>query len=167
MLVGRKVIVKWEDNWADEMDLNGFVIMKEEDWNRFLVYMGNIDYEIVYCIGTNEEITYANGNEALNYFEMEFITSDQAQVFEDLNITTSGFSGPGIMDFLYDIQDLEECNYSPEYQSWDKEIYKPKKVSVSYKVRNWIKRTEDLAKAGYEKTYTGKTGETWELKGIK
>jgi len=163
MLVDDKVIVNWEDNWADEMDLDGFVIMKAKDWNKFLDHMREIDYELIYNVGTNQEITYANGSEALNHFEMKYLSPAQAQVFEELNLSMVGFSGPEILDFL-DNSVYVAYNYQPEYQPWDRVPHKPKKVSVSYNTYNWEKRAKELLEDGYEKTYTGKTGETWELK---
>ena len=53
-----------------------------------------------------------------------------------------------------EVEDECEDDYQP--------YVRPKKVSLSFKY-GYEKTKSELIKEGYVKTYTGKTGETWEL----
>lgn len=48
---------KWSDNWADEMNLDGFVVYTEEQKAAWLAATNHIA-GYTYYVGTNEEIEY-------------------------------------------------------------------------------------------------------------
>ena len=55
-------LIKYEDNWADEFDIETFSVMNEEQYNNFNNDLNNIiseikDEEVEIYFGTNEEIT--------------------------------------------------------------------------------------------------------------
>lgn len=55
-----KLLVKFKDNWADEMDIEGFFVTTREDWeNRVTLLKDNFPYGLTYGIGTNEDIADA------------------------------------------------------------------------------------------------------------
>lgn len=92
--MNKKLLIKWSDNWADEMDLNGFHIMSEKAWLEFLKLLDNA-IEIYakhsddlfkvfnFCVGTNEEITYKSKEDFLNSFEIDEIDENAEQVIKD------------------------------------------------------------------------------------
>lgn len=60
-----RVLVRYDDNWSDEMDISGFVIFKSnQDWESFLeeakVFFEEHPEGYTYYVGTNEEIHFEN-----------------------------------------------------------------------------------------------------------
>lgn len=70
-------LVKFQDNWADEMDIAGFYIYEKTTWDELKTNIENIKTKMVFSIGTNEEINYDSGEELLNSLEVIEITSRQ------------------------------------------------------------------------------------------
>jgi hypothetical protein len=101
------VLLNWEGNWADEMDISGFGIMKREDWEDYKKMLENRG-EFTFCIGTNEEIEYDNGPALLEEIEVRNITEEEYNIIQKL------FGGEyGFTDFLeveedYDDEDDDE-----------------------------------------------------------
>ena len=67
--------VRYTDSWADEMTIEGFSIMDEKEYERYVVALNAIitDMEcgqpFIYQVGSNEEIEYNNVDEFLSAFE--------------------------------------------------------------------------------------------------
>lgn len=67
--------VRYTDNWADEMTIEGFSIMDEKEYERYVVTLNAIitDMEcgqpFIYYVGSNEEIEYDNVDDFLSAFE--------------------------------------------------------------------------------------------------
>lgn len=68
--------VRYIDNWADEMELEGFSIMDEKEYEHYVATVNAIIADIesglpfVYQVGSNEEIEYNNVNSFLGAFEV-------------------------------------------------------------------------------------------------
>lgn len=75
------VLVKWADNWADEMDLEGFRIFAESDWAEFKTKLSAYTDEFTICVGTNEDIDYSNGTDLLKKMKVHKLSeSDYATI---------------------------------------------------------------------------------------
>lgn len=67
--------VCYTDSWADEMTLEGFALMDEKEYERYVVTVNAIitDMEcgqpFIYHVGSNEEIEYDNADDFLSAFE--------------------------------------------------------------------------------------------------
>lgn len=67
--------VRYTDSWADEMTIEGFAIMDEKEYERYVVTLNAIitDMEcgqpFIYQVGSNEEIEYNNVDDFLSAFE--------------------------------------------------------------------------------------------------
>lgn len=67
--------VRYTDNWADEMTIEGFSIMDEKEYEHYVVALNAIitDMEcgqpFIYQVGSNEEIEYNNVDDFLSAFE--------------------------------------------------------------------------------------------------
>lgn len=67
--------VRYTDSWADEMTIDGFSIMDEKEYERYVVTLNAIitDMEcgqpFIYYVGSNEEIEYDNVDDFLSAFE--------------------------------------------------------------------------------------------------
>ena len=68
--------VHYIDNWADEMELEGFALMDEKEYEHYTATVNAIATDIecglpfTYCIGSNEDIEYTNANDFLSAFEV-------------------------------------------------------------------------------------------------
>lgn len=67
--------VRYTDNWADEMTIEGFSIMDEKEYEHYVATVNAIiaDMEcgqpFIYYVGSNEEIEYDNVDDFLSAFE--------------------------------------------------------------------------------------------------
>lgn len=67
--------VRYTDSWADEMTVEGFALMDEKEYERYIVTVNAIitDMEcgqpFIYQVGSNEEIEYDNVDDFLSAFE--------------------------------------------------------------------------------------------------
>lgn len=67
--------VHYVDNWADEMELEGFALMDEKEYEHYVATVNAIiaDMEcgqpFIYYVGSNEEIEYDNVDDFLSAFE--------------------------------------------------------------------------------------------------
>lgn len=67
--------VHYIDNWADEMELEGFALMDEKEYEHYVATVNAIitDMEcgqpFIYQVGSNEEIEYNNVDDFLSAFE--------------------------------------------------------------------------------------------------
>lgn len=93
-----KVLLKWSSNWADEMDVEGFDIMKKSEWDEFKKKVKKMKNFCVY-IGTNEEIDYVTGEDLLSEIKAKKITPEEERIIKKFIGSTFGFTS-----FLYVIE---------------------------------------------------------------
>lgn len=68
--------VHYVDNWADEMELEGFALMDEKEYEHYTATVNAIIADIesglpfIYQVGSNEEIEYNNVDNFLSAFEV-------------------------------------------------------------------------------------------------
>ena len=81
------ILVKFEDNLADEMDVSGFKIFDNLDaWNKALsefkseLEIEEDDQYFEVCFGTNEYIDYDSFSNFLKNFEIIEISKDTAEI---------------------------------------------------------------------------------------
>ena len=91
------LLVKFDDNWADEMDVSGFKLFDNlDDWNEAIKDFEDElkadrgyekdellgEFEIYF--GTNEEIAYTSMEDFLKHFKVILITEDQKFAIESI-----------------------------------------------------------------------------------
>lgn len=77
------LLIKFEDNWADEMDIYGFKIMTKKQWEYKKYEIRNSPFPQEVCFGTNEYNVYETPKEFLSRFKEKDITESQHQVFKE------------------------------------------------------------------------------------
>ncbi len=107
------ILVKFKDNWADEMDIEGFFITTREDWEkRVATLKDNFPYGLTYTIGTNEEIEYCSPDAILNHYKVIDLCADEYSCLTNLfkNNHGFGFAGPlaEIDDYVDALEEEEE-----------------------------------------------------------
>lgn len=111
-----KWLVKFADNWADEMDVEGFAVLGTKDFMGLITLIENVAKKIdegktfEWYIGTNEWIDYNEGSQFKTAFSCEVISEEQAEILKSLVIGDT-FSHYGILpsstDMTYFLEDVE------------------------------------------------------------
>ena len=89
-----KLLVKYDSNWADEMDIDGFKVLTDKQWEKYQRdFKKHFKEEwYTYYVGTNEEIEYGDFEEFRNDFNVSEITDEEAAVLEKLFGNLSKYS---------------------------------------------------------------------------
>jgi len=88
----KNVLLTWNSNWADEMDIQGFIVTTQSEYDDWKTFLENkkLDFEIY--VGTNEGIEYSSGAELLAEVDVEDITSEEMNVVLKMFGTEFGFT---------------------------------------------------------------------------
>lgn len=78
------VLIKWEQNWADEFDMTGFQILSDEDYNRFIDRINNADYPVEASFGTNESYEFESIEDITRSIDAITLTEKEAETFSNL-----------------------------------------------------------------------------------
>lgn len=93
--MGKFYILRYADNWADEMDLDGFFLMTEAQKQRLdksLELLECVNFYLEFTVGTNQEIEYDSVGDIKRAISIEGITLDQAQTLSSLDLLSTGFA---------------------------------------------------------------------------
>ena len=96
------LLVKYDDNWADEIDLKGFKVLAEEEWEKLKSYIPNKKF--TRYVGSNEDIEYLSKDDFLSRFSVQEITWEECQVFKKFFPYGDG----KFPDFDWDVEDDED-----------------------------------------------------------
>lgn len=73
------LLIKYNDNYADEFDINGFQIMEETEWNTYVAKVRLCtNWPQSRWFGTNEGVQWPSAQEHLQNFEVIEITEEEA-----------------------------------------------------------------------------------------
>jgi hypothetical protein len=103
------VLIKWDSNWADEMDIDGFMIVDKTTSDKFKKQLKDYNSSFEVYVGTNEDIEYGSGEELLKELTFKTITEDEAKVIKKF----FGNSG-GHTEFWTALDYLDEWNDEDE-----------------------------------------------------
>lgn len=77
------MLVKFDVNWADEMDLYGFEVCTVTQWKDYAKWIRGLPGEFwnatQFYLGTNEETTFDTGEEFLTHFKVTPISDEDAK----------------------------------------------------------------------------------------
>lgn len=77
-----KVLVCYEDSWADEMDVCRYAVYSKKEAEDLEKRLEKIDCNIEYSVGTNQEIQYESGLELLECLTFQEVTNEELKVLE-------------------------------------------------------------------------------------
>jgi hypothetical protein len=77
------MLVKFDGNWADEMDIKGFEIVKKEWWDKFVESLPE-NKPLSHYIGSNEEMEWTNKADYLRDFTVTEISEDEVAILKKL-----------------------------------------------------------------------------------
>lgn len=108
-----KWLVKLADNWADEMDIEGFSIMSTGQFTQWAKTVEEVAKKIdeghnfEWYIGTNEWIDWEDGKSFKEAFTCEVITDEEAEVLK--RFLLEGYNKYGLFpsgqDLVYFLED--------------------------------------------------------------
>jgi hypothetical protein len=89
-------LVKYDSNWADEMDIDGFRVFTDKQWEKYQKDFKKLfkeDRGYTYYVGTNEDIEYNSFDEFMSDLKVSEITDEEATVLKKFfdNLTTYGY----------------------------------------------------------------------------
>ena len=106
-------LVKFEENWADEMDISAFAVFSAKEYRCWRHVMDRMEKAmehavLTYTFGTNEEQEYEDFKEFDRCFTVKTITNDEANTIRDAFGIDTYYGGfPGINTLNYYLEDME------------------------------------------------------------
>lgn len=126
----RQFLVKTSTNWADEMDLDGFIILDEKELEEATKEMADLaadDFEAEISVGTNEEMD-VEAEEVLDELNNAIeLTPEEYENISRLIGTRYGFS---LYDKFKNCSDLDD--YYEEIEERKKENEQQKKINARF-----------------------------------
>ena len=101
-----KVLVTYNGNWADEMNISAISIFDKSQWDKIKNFANGYKNGISVCIGTNEEVEFTDGNDWLSNMEVKAITDKDAKIIEKYIGESFGFDN--VIDRIADLVADEE-----------------------------------------------------------
>ena len=80
----QKVLIIFKDNWADEMDIEGFSIISKDEWEYKKLELKHTQFPREVGFGTNEDNDYDNAKHFLSMFQAQEISDDEEQIIKKL-----------------------------------------------------------------------------------
>lgn len=88
----KNVLIEFNGNWADEIDVCGFSVKTTEEWEKDKALIEAYEREIILCIGTNEELEFENGQDFLNCLTVTEISDASEKVITKYFGDSYGFA---------------------------------------------------------------------------
>jgi hypothetical protein len=100
--LSNKLLIKFSDNWADEMDVNGWVILDSQKWVKIKEKVEAYNDYFSIGFGSNQENEYENGEDFLEAINIRLLSENEFIV-----LTSCFGSRYGNTSFYDQILDLE------------------------------------------------------------
>jgi hypothetical protein len=101
------ISVRFIDNWADEMDIDGFEVVERESFIKYYDKIKAIDHIFEVSFGSNEYNTYNNGKSFLDRVHTEEVTDDEATMYNKI-VGPVGFTASELMEQILENEEDEE-----------------------------------------------------------
>lgn len=106
-----KYLMLYSGNWAEEIDVDGFVIMEKEYVSYMKKFLKDFNYTISVDIGFNEEVEYDNGRDLLGEIEFIKITNKDSEIIEKIFGVENDFG----INLLTSIKKSSEINGNDKF----------------------------------------------------
>lgn len=106
-------LVQFSDNWADEMDVEGCMIMTDEEYEAYLAAARRafeIRGEVSFCIGSNESIEWESIHDFEKTLFARYITEEEATVLRTFGFDDFGHFPQYCFEECLNAQYLDEVN---------------------------------------------------------
>ncbi len=106
------LLIIFEDNWADEMDIYGFSIMSQEKWKYKVNETNNTTFPREVYFGTNEFNIYETPDEFLSRFKVKHLKTAEFQIL--IKLFGREFGKFLVIEGLAPDEFYEKNGYCPE-----------------------------------------------------
>ena len=113
------LLVKANVNYADEFDMEDFTTMTVETYKELVELLKNHDDEIEWYFGSNEELSFNNGQDLLDCFEVVKISEEEDEVLDKL--FGGSFGEAGVFDNCWDLESDEDEDEDEDFDDEDEE----------------------------------------------
>ena len=96
--LNKNYLVEFNDNYADEFDVDEFVVMDGNRLHNIFDKLENYDERISFYFGTNEDLEYDCGQDFLDRLTIKEISDSDNQVL--LKLFGGGFGGVGAINHI-------------------------------------------------------------------
>jgi len=80
------LLIEYDSNWADEMNVNGFQVMTEVEFENYKKTVNRVfetsTYGWTFGIGTNQEIDYEKEKEFFNDIKVSELSDEEYMMFK-------------------------------------------------------------------------------------
>jgi hypothetical protein len=111
----------FKDDWADEMDVEGCAIMTDEVRRLWEERVRKLEDEFVVGLGTNQDITYSDGDDLLTNVSFTQLTEAEAKAYAPLVGTVRAGTGKVFATFGHFPLDREDSSEDLEYCDEDED----------------------------------------------
>jgi hypothetical protein len=97
-------LMKYSDNWGDEMDIEGTFVVSESDKNTFQLALKGMKNEVVevsFYIGSNEEMIYDEIEDFIASITFIEITPEDVATLIRLDMVSTGYAEQ-VFDLVFD-----------------------------------------------------------------
>lgn len=99
-------LLTYDDNWSDEMDIDGVIVLNQEKYIKFLEAVENFDYT-EFVIGTNQYIEYDSKEAIEDVFSVKTITKEEYDLLIQLGINKIGFAEDFVDEIIYNYNNVD------------------------------------------------------------
>jgi len=103
-------LVSIHTNWADEMDIDGYVAMTPKDFENWKARIAKIKFPIEIGVGTNEDVQIDK-----NDFKIKKITEQDYKTLKKLGLAASGHTNCIELEYYRDA----DGNYADEDEDFE------------------------------------------------
>jgi len=99
-----KILLKYKDDWADEMDINGFLIVDKETYDKYMKLLKewpNPYRPIEVYVGTNESVEFYNLRDFKDRVKKREISDEEAAFLTDI-FGGNSFGFGNVIEYLFD-----------------------------------------------------------------
>lgn len=107
------VLVQFSDNWADEMDVEGCMIMTDEEYEAYLAAARRafeVRGDVSFCVGSNESIEWGSIHEFERTLFVRQITEEEATVLRTFGFDDFGHFPQYCFEECLNQQYIDEVN---------------------------------------------------------
>lgn len=101
------LLVSISADYADEFDLNEWMVMTVGEYKNMAEKLNGYENEIEWYFGTNESLSYSDGEDLLSQLSIKKISQEEANVLNDL-FDGSFDGGGGVFEHIFTLEDNED-----------------------------------------------------------
>lgn len=104
-MINSMLLVQFSDNWADEMDVEGGILMTQDEYSKFITAAKKAlanEKSVDFVIGTNEWITYSNFKDFEGTLKVTEVTDEEAEVLKKFHLDKYGIFPDYCFDDYYE-----------------------------------------------------------------